>query len=258
LDRSPGALPPFDPFRRRPSGRPLVSGHRGALREAPENTMASFARAHALGADLVEFDVQRTADGQLVVLHDATLDRTTSGRGPLSEVTFEQVRRLDAGAWFGPAFAGALVPALDEVLDWMRGRVYPILELKQRPGDGLPSLVEPVAAALEAAGMVDQTLVLSFDHGALIEMKARLPGIRTAITYGGRLADTVGAARAARADVVWPSRAFLIREDLDGLHAAGLAVGCEGYTVAQAMKLVEWGVDMVEMDDLAALVRELA
>src|ERR671925_70790 len=108
MDRPLAPLPPFDPFRRRPNGRPLVSGHRGALREAPENTMASFARAHELGADLIEFDVQATAD----------------------------------------------------VLDWMRGRVYPILEIKQRPGDERPSLVEPIAAALEAAGMVDQTLAL--------------------------------------------------------------------------------------------------
>jgi glycerophosphoryl diester phosphodiesterase len=258
MDRLPTSLPPLDLFRRRQNDRPLISAHRGALREMPENTMPSFARAHQLGADLVEFDVQRTADGQLVVLHDSTVDRTTSGRGRLCDLTIDQVRRLDAGGWFAPEFAGASVPTLAEVLAWMRGRVYPILELKQEPGSGLPSLVEAVAAALELAEMVDQTLVLSFDHPALLAMKERLPGIRTAITYEGRLVDTVGAARAARADAVWPSSAFLVQDDIGTVHRAGLALGCEGNTVAQALRLVEWGVDMVELNDLASLVKSLS
>jgi len=252
------ALPPLEPLRRRADGRPLLSAHRGALREAPENTLPAFARAHALGADLVEFDVQATADGHLVLLHDYTVDRTTSGHGPLGALTLEQVRQLDAGAWFGPAFAGATVPTLAEALDWMRRRVHPILELKQWPAAGRPSLVEPVAAALEAAGMVERTLVLSFDHPALLAMKARLPDVRTAITYSGRLVDTVAAARAARADAVWPSGAYLLEADVAALHAAGLAVGCEGHDAEQARRLVDWGVDMVEMDDLALLVRSLS
>jgi glycerophosphoryl diester phosphodiesterase len=258
MDPTTTPLPPLDLFRRRTTGRPLISGHRGALRERPENTMASFARAHELGADLVEFDVQRTVDGRLVVLHDWTVDRTTSGHGRLSDLTFDQVRRLDAGGWFAPAFAGASVPTLAEVLAWMRGRVYPILELKQEPGSGLPSLVEDVAAALELARMVDQTLVLSFDHPALLAMKERLPGIRTVITYEGRLVDTVGAARAARADAVWPASGFLAREDIETVHGAGLALGCEGSTVAQALQFVEWGVDMVEQNELASLVKSLS
>ncbi len=224
----------------------------------PENTMPSFVRARELGADLIEFDVQQTADGHLVVLHDSTVDRTTSGRGRLSDLTIDQVRRLDAGGWFAPAFAGISIPLLAEVLAWMHGRVYPILELKWEPSSGLPSLVEPVAAALELAEMVDQTLVLSFDHPALIAMKERLPGIRTCITYDGRLADTVGAARAARADAVWPSCAFLVQDGIDELHRAGLAVGCEGHTIAEALRLVEWGVEMVELDDLASLVQRLS
>ena len=106
--------------------------------------------------------------------------------------------------------------------------------------------------------MVDQTLVLSFDHPALLAMKERLPGIRTVITYEGRLVDTVGAARAARADAVWPASAFLAREDIETVHRAGLALGCEGSTVAQALQFVEWGVDMVEQNDLASLVRGLS
>jgi glycerophosphoryl diester phosphodiesterase len=236
----------------------LASGHRGALREAPENTFSSFERAFALGADLIEFDVQQSADGGLVVIHDATLDRTTSGRGWVSSHTLNDLRQLDAGSWFAPEFAGARIPTLAETLDWMRGRVYPLLELKQWPASDLPSLVEPVAAELERAGLVEQTLVLSFDHPALLAMKRRLPRIRTAITYEGRLADPVAAARAVGADVVWPESRFLLREDVENLQQAGLAVGCEAHDLLGVRRFLEWGLDFVEMDDLATLMRYLA
>jgi glycerophosphoryl diester phosphodiesterase len=239
-------------------GRPLVSSHRGALREAPENTFSSFERAFALGADLVEFDVQQSADGGLVVIHDATLDRTTSGRGWVSRHTLSDLRRLDAGSWFAPEFAGARIPTLAETLDWMRGRVCPILELKQWPASELSSLVEPVAAELERADVVEQTLVLSFDHPALLAMKRRLPKVRTAITYEGRLADPVAAARAVGADVVWPSSRYLLREDVEELQGAGLAVGCEAHNPPGVERFLAWGLDFVEMDDVATLIRCLA
>jgi glycerophosphoryl diester phosphodiesterase len=250
-------LPPLIVRRLERDGRPMVSSHRGALVEAPENTLAAFERAYELGAHLVEFDVQQTADGALVVIHDYLLDRTTSGRGPVSDRTLEEVRQLDAGAWFDPRFAGACVPTLAETLDWMRGRVYPILELKQWPAIGLPSLVEPVAAALEQADLVEQTLVLSFDHPALLAMKERLPAVRTAITYEGRLADPIAAARAVRADVVWPSSHFLLGEDVEAIQRAGLAIGCEAHRPVDVERFLEWGLDFVEMDDLAALLQYL-
>jgi glycerophosphoryl diester phosphodiesterase len=231
-----------------------VSSHRGALREAPENTRPAFERAIELGTHLIEFDVQQTADGALVVIHDATLDRTTSGHGLVSGYALTELRELDAGAWFSPDFAGTRIPTLTETLDLFAGRVYPLLELKQFPAMGLPSLVEPVAAALERAGLVDQTLVLCFDHPSLLAMKRRLPSIQTAITYEGRLVDPVGAARAAEADVVWPSSGYLLREDVEMLHAAGFAVGCEVHAPAQIDQFLDWGLDFIEWDDLAALI----
>jgi glycerophosphoryl diester phosphodiesterase len=93
-----------------------VAGHRGAAGRAPENTCASFRLAWELGADMVELDVRLTADGHPVVLHDATLDRTTRGTGRVAERTLAEIRALDAGSHFGPAFAGERVPGLAEVL----------------------------------------------------------------------------------------------------------------------------------------------
>jgi len=93
-----------------------VIGHRGASHEAPENSMAAFGRALELGANGIEFDVQLTRDGHAVVIHDAMLDRTTTGSGPVLEASVDDVRSVDAGGWFGEVFEGEQVPLLDEVL----------------------------------------------------------------------------------------------------------------------------------------------
>ena len=99
---------------------PKIIGHRGAAASAPENTVAGFRRAAALGAPWVEFDTQLSADGRCMVFHDERLDRTTDGRGPLDDASFAAIRRLDAGAWFAPEFAGETVPTLSEVLALLR------------------------------------------------------------------------------------------------------------------------------------------
>src|SRR5579859_2813159 len=103
-------------------GRVWVIGHRGAMGRCPENTMASFERGLELGADWVELDVHLTRDGALAVIHDESVDRTTNGHGLVKDHSLAELKRLDAGAWFGPAFAGARVPILDEVLDFARAR----------------------------------------------------------------------------------------------------------------------------------------
>jgi glycerophosphoryl diester phosphodiesterase len=95
---------------------PAVIGHRGAAGHAPENTLASFRRARALGARWVEFDVKLTRDGHPILMHDDTLDRTTDGRGPVAEADLADVRRLDAGGWFAPEFRGEPVPTLARAL----------------------------------------------------------------------------------------------------------------------------------------------
>ncbi|RMF25458.1 MAG: glycerophosphodiester phosphodiesterase, partial [Deltaproteobacteria bacterium] len=111
------------------ASRPLVIAHRGASGTLPENTKLAFAKAIDLGADAIEFDVQLTADNVAVVIHDETLDRTTSGSGRVSETTFDKIRALDAGSWFAASFAGLEVPTLEEVLDAVGSRVLLNIEL---------------------------------------------------------------------------------------------------------------------------------
>src|SRR5438128_1848147 len=128
------------PYLRSATGRVRVVGHRGAAAHAPENTIASLELGVREGADDVEFDVQRTADGVPVLLHDETCDRTTDGSGPLRERTSAAVSALDAGSWFGPSFAGERVPTLAAVCEWAgRNAAGLSVELKQpAPGEGLP------------------------------------------------------------------------------------------------------------------------
>ena len=97
-------------------GEPLIVAHRGLLHHAPENTLANFRACLELRLGF-EFDVEKTKDGQLVCIHDGTVDRTTNGSGAVSELTLEEIRGLDAGSWFDPKFAGEKVPTIEEVLE---------------------------------------------------------------------------------------------------------------------------------------------
>jgi len=148
-----------------PEARPVI-GHRGAAAHAPENTIVSFERAVADGADAIEFDVHVSADGHAVVIHDSTLDRTTDGTGAIAELTLERIRAVDAGARYAHESAhpyrgqGVRVPTLAEVLD--RFPELPMLiEIKT------PRARQAVRRTLEAHGAASRCVIGSFDHAAL-------------------------------------------------------------------------------------------
>src|SRR5262249_45661174 len=111
---------------------PLIIAHRGDSSHRPENTLAAFVGALEVGADLVELDVQLTADGHIVVIHDVTVDRTTDGRGDVRRMSLPEIRALSAGygAVFGAAYAGERVPTLAEALGLLRGRARVMIEIK--------------------------------------------------------------------------------------------------------------------------------
>ncbi|HHH81805.1 MAG TPA: glycerophosphodiester phosphodiesterase, partial [Chloroflexi bacterium] len=118
----------------------LMIAHRGASAYAPENTMAAFRLAEAMGADGIEFDVKLTADGVPIVMHDATLDRTTDGSGEVARRTLNEIRKLDAGSFFEDSFAGEKVPTLAEVLETLGPDMLLNIELTNyaSPRDILP------------------------------------------------------------------------------------------------------------------------
>lgn len=133
-----------------------VIAHRGAAAHAPENTLASFERAKALGAKMVEFDVMLSLDGVPVVIHDMSLERTTNGRGDVSGFTFEELSQFDAGSWFHESFRGQRIPSLKDVLIALREwNIYPNIEIKPAPGMEYAT-VDAVLECVDAYWPVDQ------------------------------------------------------------------------------------------------------
>ncbi|MFC2948242.1 glycerophosphodiester phosphodiesterase [Virgibacillus sediminis] len=108
-----------------------IFAHRGASGYSPENTMPAFQLAYEMGTDGIETDVQLTKDGIPVLIHDEQVKRTTNGRGYIKDLTFEEVKRLDAGSWFSSRFTGASIPSLEEFLEWIEDKpLYLNIELK--------------------------------------------------------------------------------------------------------------------------------
>jgi glycerophosphoryl diester phosphodiesterase len=150
----------------------IIVGHRGAAGHAPENTMASFRKAIELGADVIELDVHRSKDGHLIVMHDATVDRTTNGSGAVSDMTYDEIRALDAGGWFGEGFKGELVPSLAEVIVGINGEVKVLIEIKW-PTDGLyDGLGKQVAEEVHKYGAEEWCIIQSFDSKYLEDAHA--------------------------------------------------------------------------------------
>ncbi|MEE4012236.1 glycerophosphodiester phosphodiesterase family protein [Roseibium sp. FZY0029] len=154
----------------------IVVCHRGASLQAPENTIASLEGAIALGAEVVEFDVRPSKDGVLYVMHDATVDRTTNGTGRISDMTSEEIDRLDAGSWFDAAFAGQRVPRLDAFLDACKGRIGTYVEIKE----GDPAEIRDMLAA---RGMLADAWTFSFDQAIRAEARAKVPDLRRMVLY---------------------------------------------------------------------------
>ena len=149
--------------------RPLVVAHRGANRDAPENTLAAFRLAVTQGADLLELDLRQTRDGELVAIHDARLERTTNGSGLVCEMDYARLRRLDAGRWRGEQFAGLQVPSLEEVLEQTAGVVGLAVELKGR----CPDMAARAVAQIQATDRRGDVILLS-RHCQIIDQVQRL------------------------------------------------------------------------------------
>jgi len=151
----------------------LVDAHRGASAWCPENTLAAFEAAIASGADSVELDVQLSADGVAVVIHDDTVDRTTNGSGAVAQLTAAELGALDAGTWKSPSFRGQRIPTLDQCLWLLAGTVRVNMELKASD----PRLAAIAVAAIEERGLHDQVIVSSFHLELLAEVAERLPEV---------------------------------------------------------------------------------
>jgi glycerophosphoryl diester phosphodiesterase len=230
---------------------PQIFAHRGAKAVAPENTLPAFEQALAMGVDGIELDVHLSQDGQLVVIHDFTVDKTTNGHGPVRALTAAQLAQLDAGSHFAPAFAGVGVPTLVEVLDLVGDRCRVNVEIKSDDWAG-GGEAEVLATLIRQRNLYDQVIVSSFNPITLIKLRWTDPKIRQGLLYFQPLPPHLRQAwftPILEPEALHPYHRLIDAELMDWARSKGCAVNT--WTVndpAEAKRLADLGVDAIITD----------
>ncbi len=200
--------------------KPLIIAHRGASSLAPENTMAAFDRAVETGADGIEFDVQLSKDGVPVVIHDETLERTTSGSGAVKDLSLAELKSLDAGSWFAPGFSGEKILSLEELLIRYKESSFLFnIELKNNH-TAYPGLEDKVLECVGKYRLVGRTLISSFNHDSLVTCRRLNPAVRTGLLYLEEIKEPWHYARSLGCYSVHPLFIYLLDQaTLEGFKA---------------------------------------
>jgi glycerophosphoryl diester phosphodiesterase len=234
-----------------PSGRPLNLGHRGARSLAPENTVTGMAAAMQAGADGVEFDVQRTADGHLVVFHDDDLKRICGVGGRVVTSTLAQLRELDAGRHFGPQFAGEPIPTLNEVIEALPASTFLNIEAKRfrLRSDGLEA---GIVEAIRRHNLVGRCIVSSFNPVLLWRLGRMDRTIPLGLLYAPDLPFGFNRGwprRLLRLAALHPYQEQVTPKLLQEAHARGQQINTWTVNEPAAMRrLLELGVDGIITD----------
>ncbi|MGN0394169.1 MAG: glycerophosphodiester phosphodiesterase [Coprococcus sp.] len=227
-------------------GKTLVSAHRGASTEAPENTIPAIQKAIDNEADYVEIDVRLTADGQVVLMHDASTKRTTDGKMKVEDSTYEELLTLDAGSWFSEEYKETRIPTLEEVIKLCKGRIMMNIELK--PADSSGALEEAVAKLITEYNMESQCIVTSFNQRSLLKMKSMNKGIVTGYIYTFGYSNNI---EYKGIDVLSISSKYLTRDVVAGAHRKGIIVAAWTVNTSSEMRrMVAIGVDNIITDNI--------
>ena len=205
--------------------------HRGFSAAAPENTLGAFNKAIELSSDMMECDVRRTKDGHIVVIHDATLDRTTNGTGAVADMSLAEIKELDAGSWLSPEFAGEHVPTLEEVLDLAKGKCKLIVEIKE------PGLEDAVVDMINDREMHFEVLIASFYY----RIGVRMPELDENILFVPliHMAREVGEDEAVRL----ADEAAVVNGSVFGVNYGAISPALAKATHMANMRLMAWTVD---------------
>ena len=238
---------------------PWIIAHRGASGHAPENTLAAFERAVQLGAGFIETDLHLTRDAQFVAIHDATLERTTNGRGAVRDFTLRELRRLDAGKWFDRDYMGQRIPTLDEILEFARKNdVIFYLEVKY---DAAWGMHHSLMAALQKVENAARTIVISFDQTTLAALRRVDASIMMGLLADESGKDYVKDALELGARQLCPQASLVTQELVERAHGADLQVATWTVDDAKEMRrLIAAGVDGIMTnfpDRLRAVIEDL-
>jgi glycerophosphoryl diester phosphodiesterase len=258
------------PFTPKPAkgASPYIIAHRGISAKAPENTLASFALASkAPGIDMVELDVRLTKDDEVIVLHDRTLQRTSTGNGVARKHLLREMKSFDAGSWFAPTFRNERIPTLLEVLQLVGTKRWVDIEMKSDPfqSERRGLLEEKVLAVVDQCRMRERVFYSSFDHHLIANLKKLVPDAVTGVLYNlfrdfGRSPSKL--ARRAEASIFICAKTELQRSMIDDARNHGVAVYV--YTlnsIKDAQKMIQLGVDGIisdNADDIVSLVNQSA
>jgi glycerophosphoryl diester phosphodiesterase len=243
--------------------QPVIFAHRGASAHAPENTLAAFELALAENADAIELDVKLSADGHIVVIHDPTVDRTTGSHGRVKDLSFRELRSLDAGRFFSEKYQGEKIPSLEEVFESVGKRTFINVELTNytTPRD---SLVETVCLLVKKFELQDHVLFSSFFASNLSKARAYLPQVpRGLLAFGGFLgawARSFGF-NFGKYQALHPYVADVTSQQVQRVHRLNRRIHVWTVNAEEDMRrLFQWGVDAIFTDDpaLAVQVRSLS
>jgi glycerophosphoryl diester phosphodiesterase len=209
--------------------------------------MAAFERAVELGAPFIETDLHLTRDARFVAIHDATLERTTNGRGTVHEASLAELRELDAGHWFDRQYMGQRIPTLEEILNFSRQHdVVFYLEIKF---DSAWGMHHALVAALQNAQNTARTIIISFDPSMLVAMRRVDPSIMTGLLFEASKTDVAKTAVEVGARQICPRSAMVTPELVAAAHAADLHVAAWTVNKADEMRnMIALGVDGVMTD----------
>jgi len=232
---------------------PLVIAHRGGKKWAPENTLSAFKKSVDAGVDAIELDIHRCKSGELVVIHDETLDRTTDGHGLVKDRTYEELKSLSAGKWYAEEFTADRVPLLKDVLALVDGKCRIFIEVKNAPVE-YPGIEDDLIKLLADYKHGDKICVISFDHGFLKKFHQKAPQYSVAFLDVAIVSDIGSYARSIGASGWNPGFGEIRKDAVDRAHAVGLTVN--PWTVNepdQWQSAVSMGVDGIITDDPAGL-----
>jgi glycerophosphoryl diester phosphodiesterase len=218
----------------------MIIAHRGASSYAPENTLAAFDLALHMGVHQIELDVHFSSDGHIVVIHDDPVDRTTTGSGPVTSKTLEELRALDAGSWFEARFAGERIPTFGEVLERYKGRLHIDIEIKARA----EQLSQRTTDLVRRRDMMDQVTITSFQKMRLEEVRVYAPELPTGWLVAEVSDAIITQARELGLTQICPRANMVTPELVRRLHAEGFIVRGWGVSDEVLMRqVVEAGAD---------------